>query len=465
MATFDEVRALPIFDGLTDDVLHELLAAADDVSFEPDDVLWIEGQPANFWWVLIDGRIDLLRHVGAEKVVLGALDVPGRWAGGFQAWDEAGVYLASSRCSGAGRVLRVPAPALREVLQRVPLAGHFIDGLYRTARRIDATARERDALVALGTLSAGLAHELNNPAAAATRAVVNLQSEVDGLLDSLHRLAAGRITADQFARLDALRREIPPPTGVRDPLAVADREDELASWLVRHGVARDWVLGPSLAAAGVDPAWCDRAAEVLDGDALSAGLEWVASTLSVTSLLSEVRESTRRVSELVASVKSYSQMDRAELQRIDLTDGIESTLTMLGAKLGGVTIVRDYADLPRIDAYAGELNQVWTNLVDNALDAMGGRGTLRLTTGRAVLDGDDAVVVAVGDSGSGMPPAVVARAFEAFYTTKDVGRGTGLGLDIARRIVVERHRGTITIESEPGDTVITVTIPLTQQRT
>ena len=465
MATFDEVRALPIFDGLADDVLHELLAAADDVAFEPDDVLWIEGQPANFWWVLIDGRIDLLRHVGSEKVVLGALDIPGRWAGGFQAWDDAGVYLASSRCAGAGRVLRVPAPALREVLQRVPLAGHFIDGLYRTARRIDASARERDALVALGTLSAGLALELYNPAAAATRAVVTLQTEVDGLLDSLHRLAAGQITAAQFARLDALRREIPAPSGLPDPLAVADREEELSAWLVRHGVGRDWVLGPSLASAGVDPDWCDRVAEVLDGTALSAGLEWVASTLSVTSLLSEVRESTRRVSELVASVKSYSQMDRAELQRIELTDGIESTLTMLGAKLGGITIVRAYADLPRIDAYAGELNQVWTNLIDNAVDAMSGRGTLRLTTDRGMVDGGEAVVVAVGDSGSGMPPAVVARAFEAFYTTKDVGRGTGLGLDIARRIIVEHHHGTITIESEPGDTVITVTIPLTQSRT
>jgi signal transduction histidine kinase len=465
MATFDEVRALAIFDGVADDVLHDLLDASDDIAFEPDDVLWIEGQPANFWWVLIEGRIDLVRHVGPEKVVLGALDLPGRWAGGFQAWDDAGVYLASSRCTGEGRVLRVPASALRSVLQRVPLAGHFIDGLYRTARRIDAGARERDALVALGTLSAGLAHELNNPAAAATRAVGNLQAEVDGLLDSLHRLAASRITADQFARLDALRREIPAASGVPDPLAVADREEEVSTWLTRHGVGRDWVLGPSLAAAGVDPAWCERVAELLEGPALEAGLEWVASTLTVTSLLTEVRESTRRVSDLVASVKSYSQMDRAELQRIELTDGLESTLTMLGAKLGDITIVRDYAALPQVDAYAGELNQVWTNLIDNAVDAMGGRGTLRLTTRPGSIDGGDAVVVAVGDTGSGMPPAVVARAFEAFYTTKDVGRGTGLGLDIARRIVVERHHGTITIESDPGDTVITVSIPLTQRRT
>jgi signal transduction histidine kinase len=186
----------------------------------------------------------------------------------------------------------------------------------------------------------------------------------------------------------------------------------------------------------------------------------VASTLSVGALLAEVKESTRRVSELVGAVKSYSQLDRASIQVIDVTEGIESTLIMLGHKLrDGVTIARDYdPGVPRVEAYAGELNQVWTNLIDNAVDAMDGAGTLRISTR---VEGD-AAVVRIGDTGVGMPPEVAARAFEAFYTTKDVGQGTGLGLDIARRIVVERHGGAITIDSHPGETVVAVRIPLRQ---
>jgi len=218
------------------------------------------------------------------------------------------------------------------------------------------------------------------------------------------------------------------------------------------------VIAPPLAAAGADLAWCERAARVLEGSALEPGLEWVASTFSVAALLSEMKQASRRISELVTAVKSYSQMDRASLQRVDVTDGLESTLVMLGHKLrDGVTVVRDYdADVPQIEAYAGELNQVWTNLIDNAVDAMDGAGTLRLTT-RAE---HDAVVIEVGDTGPGMPQQVAARAFEAFYTTKDVGKGTGLGLDIAQRIVVERHGGTIAIDSHPGETVLRVRIPI-----
>ncbi|HEV2917906.1 MAG TPA: HAMP domain-containing sensor histidine kinase, partial [Actinomycetota bacterium] len=225
----------------------------------------------------------------------------------------------------------------------------------------------------------------------------------------------------------------------------------------RHGVVRGWTIAPALAAAGVDPAWCERAAAVLEGSDLEAGLEWVASSLSVATLLGEVKESTRRISELVAAVRSYSQLDRASLQQVDVTDGLDSTRVMLGHRLrGGVTVVREYGgDVPRIEAYAGELNQVWTNLIGNAVDAMDGAGTLRVAT-RA--DGGG-VVVEIGDTGPGMPPQVAERAFEPFYTTKEVGKGTGLGLDIARRIVVERHGGTITIDPRPGETVLRVRLP------
>jgi signal transduction histidine kinase len=456
----DDLRPLGIFDGLTDGQLAELVEGGTEVPVEPGVDLFREGEHADFWWLLVDGAIDLVRHVGREDTVVARMDVPGRWAGGFRAWDEHGVYLATGRGVTAGRVLRVPAQLLRERSSSwFPFGGHLIQGLYHTARSIESTVRQRESLVTLGTLAAGLAHEINNPASAAGRAVDALQAATATLLSSVGLLARGRLSAEQFAALDALRSELEPraPDPDPDPLALADREQALSSWLTRHGVVREWTIAPPLAAAGVDPAWCERAATVLEGPDLEAGLEWVASSLSVATLLGEVQESTRRISELVAAVRSYSQLDRASMQHVDVTDGLDSTLVMLGHKLrDGVTVVREYgADVPRIDAYAGELNQVWTNLIDNAVDAMDGTGTLRVAT-HAEGGG---VVVEIGDTGPGMPPQVAARAFEPFYTTKEVGEGTGLGLDIARRIVVERHGGAITIDPRPGETVLRVRLP------
>ena len=454
----DELRSLSIFDGLTDDQLAELIEGGTEVRVEPGNEYFREGEPAEFWWVLVDGVVDLVRRIGREDVLVGKMDVPGRWAGGFRAWDEHGVYLATGRGAAEGRLLRVPAAVLRERFSAwFPFGKHLIEGLYHTARSIESTARQRASLITLGTLAAGLAHEINNPAAAATRAVDALETTCQMLLASLTRLARDEISAQQFAALDTLRRAIEPQAAVSDPLAMADHEEALSSWLTGHGIEREWMIAPPLAAAGLDVGWCERAAAVLPGPALEPGLEWVASTLSAATLLSEIKASTGRISELVAAMSSYSHMDRASMQEINVTEGLDSTLVMLGHKLGGgVTVVRDYgADVPRIEAYPGELNQVWTNLIDNAIDAMDGAGTLRLATR---LEGDD-VVVEVGDTGPGMPPAVAARAFEAFYTTKDVGKGTGLGLDIAQRIVVERHGGTITIDSRPGETVLRVRIP------
>jgi signal transduction histidine kinase len=459
----DDLRPLPIFDGLTDDQLAELVEGGTEVRIVPGVELFREGEHADFWWVLVSGAIDLVRHVGREDTLVARMDVPGRWAGGFRAWDEHGVYLATGRGVTAGRVLRVPAELLRERSTAwFPFGGHLIQGLYHTARSIESTARQRESLVTLGTLAAGLAHELNNPASAATRTVDALEDACQALLSAVGRLARDELSVGQFATLDALRAEVDPVAVDLDPLDRADREQALASWLDRHGVQRAWAIAPPLAAAGVDPAWCERAAAVLEGPALEPGLEWVASTFAVAALLGEVKASTRRISELVAAVRSYSQLDRASLQRIDVADGLDSTLAMLAHKLGpGVTVVREHgAGVPQIEAYAGELNQVWTNLIDNALDAMDGSGTLRVAT-RA--DGDT-VIVEVADTGPGMPPEVAARAFEAFYTTKEVGKGTGLGLDIARRIVEDRHGGAITIDSRPGRTVLRVRLPVRDRR-
>jgi signal transduction histidine kinase len=451
----DDLRALALFEGLTDEQLAELVEGSAEVSIQRGVELFREGEHANSWWVLLDGVIDLVRQIGPEETVVAKMDMPGQWAGGFRAWDDQGVYLATGRGAVTGRVLQVPAEVLRERFKAWnPLGGHLIEGLYRTARSIEATARQRNSLVALGTLAAGLAHEMNNPAAATSRAVDALEDACQTLLASLSRLAAQQISAQQFNALDTLRQEITADAVTLDALALADREETLASWLSRHDIVHEWVIAPPLAAAGADLAWCERAAMALAGPALEPGLEWVASTLAVATLLSEIKESSRRISALVAAVKSYSQMDRASMQRIDVTDGLENTLVMLKHKIPtGVTVVRDYGtDVPPIEAHAGELNQVWTNLIDNALDAVGGAGTVRLTT--RVEQND--VVIEVGDTGPGMPPQVAARAFEAFYTTKDVGKGTGLGLDIAQRIIVERHGGTITIDSRPGETVLRV---------
>ena len=454
----DDLRSLSLFDGLTDDQLAELAEGGTEVRFEPGVVLFREGEQADYWWVLIEGTIDLLRRVGAEETVVRTMDVPGWWAGGFRAFDEHGVYLATGRGATGGRIFRVPAKVLRDRLTAwFPLGRHLIEGLYGTARSIESTARQREALVTLGKLAAGLAHEINNPAAATIRAVDELETACQTLLSSLGRLADEEISSRQFAALDALRREVKPQAAALSPLDLADQEDFLSAWLTGHGVENEWLIAPVLAAAGVNVAWCERAAQALDGPALQPGLEWVASTFSAATLLSDIKESSRRISELVAAVKSYSQMDRASVRRINVTDGLESTLVMLGHKLrGDVTVVRDYGtDVPEIEAYAGELNQVWTNLIDNAIDAMDGAGTLRVAT-RA--DGNE-VVVEIGDTGPGMSPQVAARAFDAFYTTKDVGKGTGLGLDIAQRIVVERHGGTISIDSRPGETVLRVRLP------
>jgi signal transduction histidine kinase len=454
----DDLRGIGLFAGTDDGQLRALLDAGTEVSFTDGDVLFRENAPADSWWVLLAGSIELVRHVGHEETRLGAMDVPGRWAGGFRAWDEHGAYLATGRAASDGRVLRVPAEQLRALwADRFPLGLQLIEGVSRSARNYEAMARQREALAALGTLAAGLAHELNNPAAAASRAVDALGEAQEEMLSSLRRLAASPVTAEQFTRLDTLRQELDlRPSG--SALDVADREDALSEWLAGAGVGRDWVLAPTLAGSGADVAWCERVSAAIGEDRLQAGLEWVASTLAATGLLEEVAESTRRISDLVAAVKSYSQLDRASMQPTNVAEGLESTLVMLAHRIPAeVTVVRDYGpEVPRIEALAAELNQVWTNLIDNALYAMDGRGTLRVST-RADRG---TVLVEIADTGPGMSPETAARAFDPFFTTKGVGEGTGLGLDISRRIV-DRHRGEINLESRPGATVLRVRLPAT----
>ncbi len=462
-----EISAIPLFDGLTPAQLAELAAGAEEVTIDPGTVYFAEGEPAAYWWVLLDGALDLVRHIGREDVVVGRMDVAGRWAGGMQAWDPHGTYLATGRGAVPGRALRMASPVLREKVSAwFPLGMHLISGLYGTARSIESNARQRDSLVTLGTLAAGLAHELNNPAAAAARGVDAMAKTCDGLVDSLVGLGRAQLSAEQALALAGLRRELlerPPVTGA---LRLADLEEEVGERLDELDVDDPWSLAPALAAHGADTDWLDRAADQLPGPALTPALRWVAGMLSMTSVLAEVGDATHRISELVSSVRSYTQMDRASAQRLHVTEGLDSTLVMLGHKIRqGVEVVKEYAaDLPEVEGLPGELNQVWTNLLDNALDAVAGAADARVrirayaAASTSVSDGQD-VVVEIRDNGPGMPPEVAARAFDAFFTTKEVGSGTGLGLDIARRIVVERHGGAIDIDRDGDETVLRVRLP------
>jgi signal transduction histidine kinase len=454
----DDLRGVFLFKGLSDEQLGDLIAVGAEVRFETGDVLFREGESADFWWVLLAGRVELLRRTRWEESVAGVMDRPGVWAGGFRAWSDQAGYLATGRGASSGVMLRVPAEALGERARAwFPFGVHLIEGFFQTVRNMEALSRQQEALAALGRLAAGLTHEMNNPASAAVRAAGALQDTSNALLSSLVRLAEQSLSAGQFIAIDSLRRELGTETASLSPLALTDREEALADWLSRQGVAAAWDIAPVLAAAGADVAWCERAGEILDGGTLEPGLEWVASALSAAVLLSEVKEATERVSGLVTAMKSYAQLDRASLQFIDVTEGLDSTLVMLKQELGdGVTVIREYdTGVPRIEANPADLNQVWTNIIDNALDAMAGSGTLRIAT-RA---DSGHVVIEIADTGPGMPAEVQARAFEAFYTTKDVGKGAGLGLDIARRIIVERHHGQIAIDSKPGETILRVQLP------
>jgi signal transduction histidine kinase len=455
--TLDDVRDLVLFEGLTVAQLQGLLETSEIVTYTAGEVLYQGPSPAMHWWVNIEGAVDFVAIVGGEEVVFAQFDGPGRWSGGHRAWDEEGIYLGQARATSDGRVLKVPVEALQDLLASLPLVSHLTNGLFRTLRLADASIRQREAVATLGTLSAGLAHEINNPASAASRAADSLGRSVAEALSAVDRIAAGELSREQFIALAAMRREISRQATTADPIAISDREDEIATWLARHDIEGGWEIGPALASVDVDIAWCERLASELDGPALQAGFDWVSSTLVVESLVAEVLESTHRVSALIAAVKSYSQMDRASRQRIDVTDGIESTLAMLGFKLHDVTVERHFdPDLPQIDAVPADLNRVWTNLIDNAVEAMEGSGTLVISA-QADVGG---VVVQIQDSGTGMASDVVARAFEPFFTTKEVGQGIGLGLDVVRRIVVQGHGGTVTIESRTGGTVVRVRLPV-----
>jgi len=343
-----------------------------------------------------------------------------------------------------------------------PMAMHLLEGLYVGIRRSTTIIGERERLLSLGRLSAGLTHELNNPAAAAVRATSSLRERVAKMRHKLTGLASGHVEPDVLVRLATAQEdaiELTAKAPELTPMQTADAEDALGDWMDERGVGNGWDLAPIFVSAGIGTQWLEQLAGDLDDDTLAAGLGWIAYAVETEMLMDEIEDSTDRISALVGAAKQYSQLDRAPFQQLVVHEGLKSTLAMLAHKLreAHVEVVKDLApDLPVVPGYPGELNQVWTNLVDNAVGAMPDGGTLTL---RTRLE-DEWVVVEVCDTGVGVPPELRSKIFEPFFTTKPTGSGTGLGLDISYRIVTQRHGGQISVRSEPGDTRFVVRLPL-----
>lgn len=463
----DDLRSTFLFQQLSDEQLQRLTQLGTEVAFPADATIFHEGEPADYLWVLLDGEVELTRHVGGQRIVVETMTRPGTYAGGIRAFAASGTgmgYRATGRTLRPTRFFQLSSADLGRLLDEwLPMAKHLLDGYVHTFEAIEVVVRERGRLIALGTLAAGLTHELNNPAAAARSASADLRTVVDRLAALVERFATGALTPAQAqAALDLHAEAVArSAAGVprRGAVATGRLEEEIGGWLEAHEVAHPWDLAPAFVAAGLDISRLDAAAHTLGADGLGDALSWVADTLIAAALVDQIEDATGRISQLVSAVKEYSNVDRAGEREIDIHDGIEKTLLILGHKLrSGVEVIRDYDDhLPHIVASGSELNQVWTNLIDNAIDAMDGHGQLRIRT----RHDEHAVLVEIVDQGPGIPPELASRIFDPFFTTKEVGKGTGLGLDIVRRIVVDRCHGEVSVASVPGETRFLVRLPLT----
>jgi signal transduction histidine kinase len=461
----EELRTLFLFEKLTDDQLDWLCRKGHVMSVEPG-LVYTEGEPATCFYVLLSGEVVLLRRVGADDIETVRSSSPGVYGGAFFAYlgdRMPQLYNNSMRAAVPSRFFVLDADKFAYLMTHwFPMATHLLEGLMFGTKSAQEAVGQREKLLALGSLTAGLAHELNNPAAAAVRATAALRTRAAGMRGKLGMIAAKKFEPEVLAALIRMQEEAAERVAkavTLGPMETSDAEDAVADWLDARGIAGSWDLAPVFVQGGLDSAWLELVAAAVPESALDGAVRWLGYTIESELLLNEIGDSTERISALVSAAKQYSQLDRSPYQVVDVHELLDSTLMMLGGKIGpDITVVKDYdRGLPEIPCYPGELNQVWTNLIDNAVSAMDGAGTLTVSTSRD----RDFLAVEIGDTGPGVPAEIRDRIFEPFFTTKPVGEGTGLGLDISWRIIVNSHHGDLTVESVPGDTRFRVRLPLT----